>query len=160
MLVTNRNLQHHIGTPDEFHGAAFAAWLREHRPVKAFIDHTAAAPGQGMSSMFRYGRMLKAAPAAFAVPCLEITAASALAGRGSLPTWCRRPIRAGRPVSRRFCNLNDPVRRRFRNLADRSRFAGGCLGDLFGTQDVEEASALVLGPHIVKPMTDIAAENE
>jgi crossover junction endodeoxyribonuclease RuvC len=76
------------GKQREFDGATFAAWLREHRPMKAFIEHTAAPPGQGMSSMFRYGGMswgLKAALAAFGVPCLEVTAAKWKPAAGIAP---------------------------------------------------------------------------
>lgn len=76
------------GKQRELDGATLAAWLREHRPVKAFIEYTAARPGQGMSSMFHYGRMswgLKAALAAFAVPCLEVTAAKWKSAAGIAP---------------------------------------------------------------------------
>jgi hypothetical protein len=76
------------GKQRELDGATFAAWLREHRPVKAFIEHAAARPGQGVSSMFRYGGMswgLKAALAAFAVPCIEVTAAKWKRAAGVAP---------------------------------------------------------------------------
>ena len=46
------------GKQRELDGATLAAWLREHRPVKAFIEYAAARPGQGVSSMFRYGGRL------------------------------------------------------------------------------------------------------
>jgi hypothetical protein len=67
------------GKQRELDGATLAAWLREHRPVKAFIEYAAARPGQGVNSMFRYGGMswgLKAGLAAFGVPCIEVTAAT------------------------------------------------------------------------------------
>jgi pimeloyl-ACP methyl ester carboxylesterase len=67
------------GKQRELDGATLAAWLREHRPVKALIEYAAARPGQGVSSVFRYGGMswgLKAALAAFGVPCIEVTAAT------------------------------------------------------------------------------------
>jgi crossover junction endodeoxyribonuclease RuvC len=76
------------GKQRELDGATFAAWLREHRPVKAFIEHAAARPGQDVSSMFRYGGMswgLKAALAAFAVPCVEVTAATWRRAAGIAP---------------------------------------------------------------------------
>jgi hypothetical protein len=76
------------GKQRELDGATFAAWLREHRPVKAFIEHAAARLGQGVSSMFRYGGMswgLKAALAAFAVPCVEVTAATWKRAAGIAP---------------------------------------------------------------------------
>ena len=76
------------GKQRELDGATLAAWLREHRPVKAFIEYTAALPGQGVSSMFRYGGMswgLKAALAAFAVPCVEVTAATWKRAAGIAP---------------------------------------------------------------------------
>ena len=66
------------GKQREFDGATLAAWLRD-RPVKAFIEYAAARPGRGVSSVSRYGRMswgLKAALAAFRVPCIEVTAAT------------------------------------------------------------------------------------
>jgi crossover junction endodeoxyribonuclease RuvC len=76
------------GKQRELDGATLAAWLREHRPVKAFIEYAAARPGQGMSSMFHYGRMswgLKAALAAFGVPCIEVTAATWKRAAGIAP---------------------------------------------------------------------------
>jgi hypothetical protein len=45
------------GAQRELDAATLAAWLREHRPAKAVIEHAAARPGQGVSSMFRYGSM-------------------------------------------------------------------------------------------------------
>jgi crossover junction endodeoxyribonuclease RuvC len=66
------------GKQRELDGATLAAWLREHRPVKACIGYAAARPGQGVSSMFRYRGMswgIKAALAAFGVPCVEVSAA-------------------------------------------------------------------------------------
>jgi hypothetical protein len=44
------------GKQRELDAATFAAWLREHRPVKAFVEHAAALPGQGISS-FGHGGM-------------------------------------------------------------------------------------------------------
>ena len=76
------------GKQRELDAATLAAWLREHRPVKAFVEDAAALPNQGMSSMFRHGGMfwgLKAALAAFAVPCIEVTAAKWKLAAGIAP---------------------------------------------------------------------------
>jgi hypothetical protein len=58
------------GKQRELDAATLAAWLRELRPVRAFVEDAAALPNQGMSSIFRHRGMfwgLKAALAAFAV---------------------------------------------------------------------------------------------
>jgi hypothetical protein len=44
------------GKQRELDGATFAAWLREHRPVKAFIEYAAARPGQGHQGPTRNAR--------------------------------------------------------------------------------------------------------
>jgi hypothetical protein len=66
------------GKQRELDAAAFAAWLREHRPMKAFFEHGAGLPAQGRNTKFGHAGMswgLKAALAAFAVPCVEVTEA-------------------------------------------------------------------------------------
>jgi len=76
------------GKQREFDGAPFAAWLREHRPVKAFIEQAAARPSHDVSSVFGNGGMswgLKAALAAFAVPCVEVPAAKWKRAAGIAP---------------------------------------------------------------------------
>jgi crossover junction endodeoxyribonuclease RuvC len=39
----------------EVNGPTLCAWLREHRPDHAFVEYAAARPGQGVSSMFKFG---------------------------------------------------------------------------------------------------------
>src|SRR4029077_7540426 len=74
------------GKQRELDGATLAAWLREHRPVKAFIEPPRGPVGQGVSSVFRYGGMsCKAALAAFGVPCIEVTAATWKRAAGIAP---------------------------------------------------------------------------
>jgi crossover junction endodeoxyribonuclease RuvC len=55
----------------EINGPELCRWLREHAPDYAFIEYAAARPGQGVSSMFRFGccyGALKMALAACGVP--------------------------------------------------------------------------------------------
>jgi crossover junction endodeoxyribonuclease RuvC len=39
----------------EINGPALCAWLREQHPNHAFLEYAAARPGQGVTSMFRFG---------------------------------------------------------------------------------------------------------
>jgi crossover junction endodeoxyribonuclease RuvC len=39
----------------EINGPLLCAWLREHAPDHAFIEYASARPGQGITSMFRFG---------------------------------------------------------------------------------------------------------
>ena len=39
----------------EINGPALCAWLREQHPDHAFLEYAAARPGQGVSSMFKFG---------------------------------------------------------------------------------------------------------
>jgi crossover junction endodeoxyribonuclease RuvC len=39
----------------EVNGPELCRWLREHKPDHAFIEYAAARPGQGVTSMFRFG---------------------------------------------------------------------------------------------------------
>ena len=39
----------------EINGPALCAWLREQHPDHAFIEYAAARPGQGVTSMFKFG---------------------------------------------------------------------------------------------------------
>ena len=56
--------------------------------MKAFFEHGAGLPGQGRNTKFGHAGMswgLKAALAAFAVPCLEVTAAKWKSAAGIAP---------------------------------------------------------------------------
>jgi crossover junction endodeoxyribonuclease RuvC len=60
----------------ELNGPALCSWLREHDPDHAFIEFAAARPGQGVSSMFRFGccyGALKMALTACGVPYTAVT---------------------------------------------------------------------------------------
>jgi crossover junction endodeoxyribonuclease RuvC len=60
----------------EINGPELCRWLREHRPDHAFVEYAAARPGQGVSSMFRFGctyGATKMALAACGVPYTIIT---------------------------------------------------------------------------------------
>ncbi len=62
----------------EINGAEICRWLREYTPDHAFIEYAAARPGQGVTSMFRFGcayGALKMALAACGVPYTTITSA-------------------------------------------------------------------------------------
>jgi crossover junction endodeoxyribonuclease RuvC len=39
----------------ELNGPELCHWLREHRPDHAFVEYAAAQPGQGVTSMFKFG---------------------------------------------------------------------------------------------------------
>jgi crossover junction endodeoxyribonuclease RuvC len=55
----------------EINGSELCRWLRQHHPDHAFIEYAAARPGQGVTSMFRFGMafgMAKMALAACGVP--------------------------------------------------------------------------------------------
>jgi crossover junction endodeoxyribonuclease RuvC len=65
------DVRHH-----EVNGPLLCRWLREQRPDHAFIEFAAARPGQGVSSMFRFGATygaIKMALAACDVPYTVIT---------------------------------------------------------------------------------------
>ena len=84
------------GKQRELDAAVFAAWLREHRPLKAFVEHAAALPGHGRSTKFSHAGMswgLKAALAAFAVPCVEVTEAEWRQAAGIEPGSDMEPLR-------------------------------------------------------------------
>ena len=60
----------------EINGPELCRWLREHHPDHAFIEYAAARPGQGVTSMFRFGcsyGAIKMALAACGVPYTIIT---------------------------------------------------------------------------------------
>jgi crossover junction endodeoxyribonuclease RuvC len=62
----------------DINGPELCRWLREHAPDHAFIEFAAARPGQGVSSMFRFGccyGALKMALSACGVPYTVITPA-------------------------------------------------------------------------------------
>jgi crossover junction endodeoxyribonuclease RuvC len=62
----------------EINGAEICRWLREHWPDHAFVEYAAARPGQGVSSMFRFGCSyggIKMALTACGVPFTVITPA-------------------------------------------------------------------------------------
>lgn len=62
----------------EINGSELCRWLREHHPDHAFIEYAAARPGQGVTSMFRFGcsyGATKMALAACGVPYTIITPA-------------------------------------------------------------------------------------
>jgi crossover junction endodeoxyribonuclease RuvC len=62
----------------EIDGPQICAWLRTYRPGHAFIEYAAARPGQGVTSMFRFGccyGALKMALAACGVPFTVVTPA-------------------------------------------------------------------------------------
>jgi Holliday junction resolvasome RuvABC endonuclease subunit len=40
---------------NELNGPDLCRWLREHAPDHAFVEYAAARPGQGVTSMFRFG---------------------------------------------------------------------------------------------------------
>jgi crossover junction endodeoxyribonuclease RuvC len=50
----------------ELNGPALCAWLREHQPDHAFVEYAAARPGQGVSSIFKFGVTYGAAKMALA----------------------------------------------------------------------------------------------
>lgn len=61
---------------NEINGPAVCDWLREHRPDHAFLEFAAARPGQGVTSMFRFGvsyGALRMALAACGVPFTVVT---------------------------------------------------------------------------------------
>jgi crossover junction endodeoxyribonuclease RuvC len=43
------------GKRHELNGAEICRWLREQRPDHAFVEFAGARPGQGVSSMFKFG---------------------------------------------------------------------------------------------------------
>jgi len=43
------------GKRNELNGPEICRWLREHAPHHAFLEFASARPGQGVTSMFRYG---------------------------------------------------------------------------------------------------------
>jgi crossover junction endodeoxyribonuclease RuvC len=49
MLIAGDAKHHEINEPE------LCRWLREQRPEQAFIEFAAARPGQGVTSMFRFG---------------------------------------------------------------------------------------------------------
>jgi crossover junction endodeoxyribonuclease RuvC len=60
----------------EISGPELCRWLREQRPEHAFIEYAAARPGQGVTSMFRFGvayGATKMALAACGVPYTVVT---------------------------------------------------------------------------------------
>jgi crossover junction endodeoxyribonuclease RuvC len=60
----------------EINGPEICRWLREHQPNHAFIEYASARPGQGVTSMFRFGvsyGATKMALAACAVPYTVVT---------------------------------------------------------------------------------------
>jgi crossover junction endodeoxyribonuclease RuvC len=62
----------------EINGAEICCWLREHWPDHAYVEFAAARPGQGVSSMFRFGACYgatKMALTACGVPYTVITPA-------------------------------------------------------------------------------------
>jgi crossover junction endodeoxyribonuclease RuvC len=62
----------------EINGPELCCWLREYHPDHAFVEYAAARPGQGVSSMFRFGvayGATKMALAACGVPYTIITPA-------------------------------------------------------------------------------------
>lgn len=62
----------------ELNGPALCAWLRERAPDHAFVEYAAARPGQGVSSMFKFGvsyGATKMALAACGVPYTIVTPA-------------------------------------------------------------------------------------
>jgi crossover junction endodeoxyribonuclease RuvC len=66
------------GKQHELNGPALCRWLQEHRPDHAFVEYAAARPGQGVSSMFRFGctyGATKMALAACGVPYSIVTPA-------------------------------------------------------------------------------------
>lgn len=66
------------GKHHELNGPALCAWLREQRPDHAFVEFAAARPGQGVSSMFKFGVVyggIKMALAACGVPYTVVTPA-------------------------------------------------------------------------------------
>jgi crossover junction endodeoxyribonuclease RuvC len=63
---------------NEINGPELCGWLREHVPDHAFIEYAAARPGQGVTSMFRFGvayGATKMALAACGVPYTVVTPA-------------------------------------------------------------------------------------
>jgi Holliday junction resolvasome RuvABC endonuclease subunit len=72
MPITGDTKHHEINGPE------LCRWLREHRPDHAFIEYASARPGQGVTSMFRFGvtyGATKMALAACSVPYTIITPA-------------------------------------------------------------------------------------
>jgi crossover junction endodeoxyribonuclease RuvC len=64
------------GKRHELNGPALCSWLREQQPDHAFVEYAAARPGQGVSSMFKFGvtyGATKMALAAVGVPYTVVT---------------------------------------------------------------------------------------
>jgi crossover junction endodeoxyribonuclease RuvC len=62
----------------ELNGPELCRWLREHCPAHAFVEYAAARPGQGVSSMFKFGvsyGAIKMALAACGIPFTIVTPA-------------------------------------------------------------------------------------
>jgi crossover junction endodeoxyribonuclease RuvC len=62
----------------EINGPELCRWLREHQPDHAFVEYASARPGQGVTSMFRFGAVyggIKMALAACGIPYTVVTPA-------------------------------------------------------------------------------------
>ncbi len=73
----------------EINGPELSRWLREHVPDHAFIEYAAARPGQGVSSMFKFGVAYGATKMALAARGVPYT----IVAPGEMEAGSRNPNR-------------------------------------------------------------------
>jgi hypothetical protein len=61
------------GVKRRLDAVTFAGWLNAHTPTQAFIENARAMPRQGVSSMFRYGRVAGAIEGVVAAQLIPLT---------------------------------------------------------------------------------------
>jgi hypothetical protein len=61
------------GAKRRLDAVTFASWLNSHRPTHAFIENARAMPRQGVTSMFRYGRVAGAIEGVVAAQLIPFT---------------------------------------------------------------------------------------
>jgi crossover junction endodeoxyribonuclease RuvC len=61
------------GAKRRLDAVTFASWLNSYAPTHAFIENCRAMPGQGVTSMFRYGRVAGAVEGVVAAQLIPLT---------------------------------------------------------------------------------------
>jgi hypothetical protein len=111
------------GAKRRLDAVTFACWLFDHAPRHAYIENARAMPKQGVTSMFRYGRLAGA---------LEGTVAA-----------CRIPMTLVEPTTWKRCLKLSPNKEDCRARA--IQLLPNAAGDLQRSKDHHRAEALLLG---------------